>query len=98
MSVMVTNTAAEEARRALRREHNVEIVSSAQEGFAAEKLPDGVYGFTASPALASPLFADRHYRDFEIHRLANGKTAVIGFVSSAEAAGAARPTRPSRSP
>ena len=41
MSVMVTNTAAEEARRALRREHNVEIVSSAQEGFAAEKLPEG---------------------------------------------------------
>ena len=94
MSVMVTNTAAEQARGALRREHSVEIVSSAQEGFAAEKLPDGVYGFTASPALASPLFADRHYRDFEIHRLPNGKTAVIGFVSSAEAARLARSDPP----
>ena len=71
---------------ALRREHNVVLVTAAQEGFAAEKLPDGVYGFTGSPALASPLFAARHYRDFEVHRLPNGVTAVIGFVHPREAA------------
>ena len=75
----------EAAREALRREHNVELVSASQEGFAAETLPDGVYGFTSSPALASPLFSVRHYRNFEIHRLANGVSAVIGFVTPSEA-------------
>jgi hypothetical protein len=90
MGVMNTDTSAEQAREVLRREHNVQLVTSAQEGFAAEKLPDGVYGFTGSPALASPLFAGRHYRDFEIHRLPNGKTALIGFVRSVEAAALAQ--------
>ena len=80
----------ESAREALRREHNVNIVTPAQEGFAADTLPDGVYGFTSSPALASPLFAVRHYRNFEIHRLANGVSAVIGFVTPAEATQLAR--------
>jgi hypothetical protein len=75
----------ESAREALRREHNVELVSASQEGFAAETLPDGVYGFTSSPALASPLFSVRHYRNFEVHRLANGVSAVIGFVTPSEA-------------
>ena len=79
------------AREALRREHNVRVVTSDLEGFAAEKLPDGVYGFTASPALASPLFAVRYYRNFEIHRLANGVTAVIGFVTAGEARQLAEP-------
>ena len=83
---MTTISSSEEAREALRREHNVRLVTPAQEGFAAEHLPAGVYGFTSSPALASPLFALRHYRNFEIHRLPNGGTAVIGFVSAAEAA------------
>jgi hypothetical protein len=80
----------ESAREALRREHDVQLVTPSQEGFAAETLPDGVYGFTSSPALASPLFAVRHYRNFEIHRLANGVSAVIGFVTAAEATQLAR--------
>jgi hypothetical protein len=75
----------ESAREALRRKHNVELVSASQEGFAAETLPDGVYGFTSSPALASPLFSVRHYRNFEVHRLANAVSAVIGFVTPSEA-------------
>ena len=81
----MTTSITESAREALRREHHVELVSPAQEGFAAENLPDGIYGFTSSPALASPLFAVRHYRNFEIHRMANGVIAVIGFVTPAEA-------------
>lgn len=83
----------EQARDALRREHGVQLVTSAQEGFAAEDLPAGVYGFTSSPALASPMFAVRHYRNFEIHRLADGRTAVIGFLTSAEAAQLAEANR-----
>ena len=81
----MTTSTTDSARDALRREHNVALVSPSQEGFAAEHLPDGVYGFTSSPALASPLFAIRHHRNFEIHRMANGVIAVIGFVTPAEA-------------
>jgi hypothetical protein len=82
---MTTTTTTEQSREALRREHDVQLVSPEQEGCAAESLPDGVYGFTSSPALASPLFANHRYRNFEIHRLASGVTAVIGFVTAAEA-------------
>ena len=81
----MTTSTTDSARDALRREHNVALVSPSQEGFAAEHLPDGVYGFTSSPALASPLFAVRHHRNFEIHRMANGVIALIGFVTPAEA-------------
>ena len=83
---MATNSSVDQAREALRREHNVQLVTPAQEGFAAEHLPSGVFGFTSSPALASPLFAVRHFRNFEIHRLASGGTAVIGFVTPGDAA------------
>ena len=82
---MVMTSTAEEAREALRKEHGVRLVNSGEEGFAADQLPDGVYGFTSSPALASPLFASRQYRNFEVHRLPGGTTSVVGFVTSQEA-------------
>ena len=73
------------AREALRREHGVRVVEPDEEGFAAAHLPTGVYGFTGSPALASPLFAERRHRTFEIHHLPSGAIALVGFVSPAEA-------------
>lgn len=73
------------AREALRREHGVKLVDGSLEGAAAEDLPAGVYGFTGSPLLASPLFSVRRYRNFEVHRLAAGP-ALIGFVNAADAA------------
>jgi hypothetical protein len=79
-------TSSDAAREALRREHGVRLVTPDEEGFAAGRLPGAIYGFTSSPALASPLFAARRYRNFEIHRLANGVIAVIGFVIPADAA------------
>ena len=81
MSVSVST---EHDRDNLRREHGVRPVSSADEGVAAADLPIGVYGFTSSPALASPMFAVRRYRNFEVHRLAGGP-AVVGFVTPREA-------------
>ena len=82
---MSVNVASEQAREALRREHDVRVVAPEQEGLAAQDLPAGVFGFTGSAALASPLFASRRYRNFEVHRIAGGP-AVIGFVTSADAA------------
>lgn len=78
-------TSTEAARESLRREHGVRLVSSSQEGASAEQLPEGVYGFTGSPLLASPLFAVRNYRNFEVHRLAS-TPVLIGFVSAEDAA------------
>ncbi len=75
----------ESAREALRREHGVRLVDETLEGVAVQDLPAGIYGFTGSPLLASPLFAVRRYRNFEVHRLTTGP-AVIGFVMAAEAA------------
>lgn len=79
------NASTEEAREALRREHGVRPVTAAEEGQAASDLPPGLYGFTSSPGLASPLFSAHRYRNFEVHRLVNGP-AVVGFVTAADAA------------
>jgi hypothetical protein len=81
---MGSDKSGEAAREALRREHGVRLVRPDEEGFAAAHLPAGVYGFTSSPALESPLFASRQYRNFEIHHTAAG-IAVVGFVTPAEA-------------
>jgi hypothetical protein len=81
---MSTDVSSEAARQALRRDHDVRLVSSAEEGSAAEALSPGVFGFTASPVLASPLFAVRCYRNFEVHRLTDG-VRLVGFVSPAAA-------------
>ena len=82
---MAANSATDAAREVLRREHGVRLVTPSEEGFAAEQLPAGVYGFTNSPALASPLFRVRHYRNYEVHRLPAG-VCVVGFVAPADAA------------
>lgn len=90
---MTTSSSTDAIREALRRDHQVRLVTADQEGTAADELPAGVYGFTYSPALAAPLFAVRHSRNFEIHRLANGTTAIVGFVTPSEAAELTRPDR-----
>ena len=82
---MAATVSSEQAREALRREHNVRLVHPDEEGAAAHDLPPGVYGFTSSPVLASPLFAVRRYRNFEVHRLPQGP-AVVGFVTREDAA------------
>jgi hypothetical protein len=91
---MTEDAPSEAAREALRREHGVRLVTAVEEGFAAAHLPGGVYGFTSSPALESPLFAVRHYRNFEIHRLTNGSTALVGFVTPGDASQLTRAVGP----
>lgn len=88
---MSTNVFSEGAREILRREHGVRVVNAQEEGSAAAALPPGVYGFTGSPVLASPLFAVRRYRNFEVHRLVAG-VSLVGFVTASEAAELTRPT------
>ncbi len=83
-----------EARTTLRAQHGVRLVEPSEEGFAVDQLPDGVFGFTYSPAIAAPLFATHRYRTYEMHRLAGGDALILGFVSAAEAARLASATEP----
>jgi hypothetical protein len=73
-----------EAREALRRTNDVRLVEPSEEGTAVDQLPDGVYGFTYSPALAAPLFRTFRYRTFEMHRV-NGESFVVGFLNPDDA-------------
>src|SRR5919198_4598927 len=51
------------------------------------KNPGGVYGFTYSPALPNaPLFAERRFRCYETHKLADGEVFIVGFTDVVSAA------------
>jgi hypothetical protein len=73
-------------QEALRAAHCVRLVTAGEEGTGVNALPGGVYGFTYSPGLTSaPLFAERRYRGYEIHKLPDGEAFVVGFTTSAMA-------------
>ena len=80
--VIYANTPATAAQEDLRRANQVTLVSAEQEGSGVNALPNGVYGFTYSPALPNaPLFATRRFRSYETHKLASGEVLVIGFAT-----------------
>ena len=73
-------------QEALRQRHQVRIVDAAEEGSGVNVLPNGVFGFTYSPALPNaPLFAARRYRSYETHKTSMGDVFVIGFASPEDA-------------
>src|ERR1044072_9032847 len=69
----------------LRAERNLRELEAAEEGTTAERLPDGVYGFTYSPAEDVPLFAKKNWHSFEVHKLADRSQSLVGFVTGKEA-------------
>jgi hypothetical protein len=83
-----------EAREALRAQNRVRLVEPSEEGFGIDQLPDGVFGFTYSPAIAAPLFATHRYRTYEMHRIAGGEALILGFVPAADAARLTSATEP----
>jgi hypothetical protein len=84
--VAYANTPATVDQEALRSTHGVRVISPAEEGTGVSALPDGVYGFTYSPALPNaPLWAERRYRSYETHKVA-GEIFVIGFADVETAA------------
>ena len=73
-------------QEALRQTHRVRIVAGDEEGTGVNALPNGVYGFTYSPGLASaPLFSVRRYRSYETHKLPSGEIYIIGFATADDA-------------
>jgi hypothetical protein len=76
------------ARERVRQAHNVRLVTEQEEGHAVHRLPPGVYGFTYAPGLEdAPLFRKQTYGSFELHILADGTPAIVGFASAEHAAG-----------
>jgi len=70
----------------LRSRHQVRPLRPEEEGRAARDLPSGVYGCTYSPGLDEvPVFSQKKYHSFEVHKAADGIEYLIGFVTSAEA-------------
>jgi hypothetical protein len=71
---------------ALRARHSVRELTGEEEGTGVDRLPEGVYGFTYSPAAENmPLFKERRFRNYEVHKLAGGATLILGFVTPTEA-------------
>jgi len=84
--VIYTEFTATPEQDALRQRNQVRLVEVAEEGSGVNTLPDGVYGFTYSPALPNaPLFATRRYRSYETHKTAAGDVFVIGFATADDA-------------
>jgi hypothetical protein len=70
----------------LRQHHQVRLVEAAEEGSGVNILPNGVFGFTYSPALPNaPLFATRRYRSYETHKTDSGEIFVVGFATGDDA-------------
>jgi hypothetical protein len=85
--VTYANTPSTLDQETLRTTHQVRVVLAEEEGVGVNALPGGVYGFTYSPALSNaPLWAQRRYRGYETHKLANGEIFVIGFADVETAA------------
>jgi len=71
---------------ALRGLHQVRPLEPKEEGLAARDLPAGVYGYAYSPGLDEvPVFAQKKYHSFEVHKATDGVEYLIGFVTPAEA-------------
>ena len=68
----------------LRTEHNLRALASAEEGLGLGKLPVRVFGFSYAPATETPLFGRKSYHSFEVHKLVDGSTFLLAFVTAAD--------------
>ena len=85
--VVYANTPSTLDQQTLRETHDVRLVATEEEGTGVNALPNGVYGFTYSPALPNaPLFAERRFRSYETHKVVSGEIYVIGFADVETAA------------
>ena len=72
-------------RVAFRERYNVRLVTEKEEGAHIARMPEGIYGFTGSPASEElPIFCQPSYRCFEVHKLVGGEIALVGYVTEKE--------------
>ena len=70
-------------REAIRESHRVRLIEPADEGKAAHKIPEGVFGFTFAPLTETPVFAKHSHQSYEVHKLPDGELHLIGYISPA---------------
>lgn len=70
---------------ASRRQHQTSIIQRQHEGCGIHVVPNGTYGFTYAPATSSPLFANKPYQSFEMHKATDGRSYLLGYLTPAEA-------------
>jgi len=67
------------------RQPGLQLVAVEDDGTGCEKQPNGVYGFTYSPAEDNfPFFRKREWRSYETHKSDRGEVAIIGFLKPAD--------------
>lgn len=72
-------------RQALRARAQVRLVTSEEEGIGVHRIPEGVYGFSSAASTREiPLFAKPVYGAFEVHKLAGGEVAWVGYVRESD--------------
>ena len=77
----------EEELQKLREVNQVRDLTESEEGTGVNHLPSRVYGFTFAPAAKeAPLFREKRYHNFEVHKLDDGAVMIVGFVAAAVAA------------
>src|ERR1043166_940605 len=69
----------------LRAIHQVKLIDIADEGEPANRLPNGTYGFTNAPQDEAPIFCQKMFQIFEVHKTSEGEVLIIGFISETEA-------------
>ena len=66
----------------LRAKYKLRTLTESESGSGVHRLPNGVFGFTYSPAEENfPLFNERDLRSFEGHKLEDGTIFLLGFLS-----------------
>jgi hypothetical protein len=77
----------EQQLASLRERKGLKLIASEKEGAPLATLPDNIYGFTFSPVNEStPMFGQRPFQSFELHKLAGGVVHLLGFLTEKEAA------------
>ena len=72
---------------ALRKRKGLTLVAVDKEGAPLATLSDNLFGFTFSPVNEStPLFTQRQFQSFEVHKLTGGVVHLLGFLTEPEAA------------
>lgn len=79
-------TTVEKELEALRLRHHLRLVTDEEEGTGIDRLPNGVYGYTYSPAEENfPLFKTQDLRSYEAYRLSDGSAVLVGFLTRDDA-------------
>ena len=71
----------------IRARHGLRALTNEEEGSPTARLPHGVYGFTYSPGQdETPVFGNKAYHNFEVHKLKDGAERLIGYLTVSEIA------------